>query len=38
LPLLNNAVEGMIAEINVSGNRMRTATGLRMRPSAMERI
>jgi hypothetical protein len=38
LPMLNNAVEGIITEINIAGNRRRIATGMRMRPSVVERI
>lgn len=38
LPMLNNAVEGIIAEINQVGLKRRTATGMRLRPSVIERI
>lgn len=38
LPLLNSAVEGMIAEINDVGNKRRTATGMRVRPTSIEVI
>lgn len=38
LPLLNNAVEGMIAEINNVGNKRRLSSGMRMRASVIEAI